>query len=120
MSEEIKQYIDPGKKNLMLIYLLYLAGTIIPILILIGGAFSFANINQENSVWRSHYVFAFRTFYLAIAAAFISMIVTIVFIIAGFGLNILFYIWFIVRIIIAMQLLMEESAHPNPLTLWIK
>jgi len=32
MNDEIKRYLEPGKKNLILVYILYLGGIIIPIL----------------------------------------------------------------------------------------
>lgn len=41
MSDDIKEYLDPGKKNLILIYVLYLCGIIIPILPIIGVVFAF-------------------------------------------------------------------------------
>ena len=56
MNDEIKRYLEPGKKNLILVYILYLGGIIIPILPLIGVVFAFANMNHEDKRWRSHYI----------------------------------------------------------------
>ena len=118
MSDDIKEYLDPGKKNLILIYVLYLCGIIIPILPIVGAVFAFANHGHKKELWKSHYVFAFRTFYLGIAGAFVAMLTTFIFI--GPILYILIFVWFVVRSIVAMQYLLEENPHPNPLTFWIK
>lgn len=118
MSDDIKEYLEPGKKNLILIYILYLCGIIIPILPIIGVVFAFANQTHNNELWKTHYIFAFRTFVLGIAGAFVAMITTFVFI--GLILYMLIFVWFVVRSIIAMQYLLEEIPHPNPLTFWIK
>jgi uncharacterized membrane protein len=118
MSDEIKQYLEPGKKNLILIYVLYLSGIIVPILPIIGAVFAFANKAGNNELYRTHYVFAFRSFCFGIAGAFVALITTFIFI--GPILYMLIFIWFVVRSIVALQYLLEGQAHPNPLTFWIK
>ena len=118
MSDEIKQYLDPGKKNLILIYILYLCGIIVPILPIVGAVFAFANKTNSSKLYRTHYVFAFRSFCFGIAGAFVAMITT--FILIGPILYMLIFVWFVVRSIVALQYLLEEQSHPNPLTFWIK
>ena len=118
MSDEIKQYLDPGKKNLILIYILYLCGIIVPILPIVGAVFAFANKTNSSKLYRSHYVFAFRSFCFGIAGAFVAMITT--FILIGPILYMLIFVRFVVRSIVALQYLLEEQPHPNPLTFWIK
>ena len=118
MSDEVKKYFETGKKNLFLIYILYLCGILVPILPLIGAAFAYANLTTSNRVWQTHYLFAFRTFCFGMIGAFVAMITTLIFI--GPILYILVFIWFIVRSIVALQLIIEGVAHPNPTTLWVK
>jgi len=118
MSDEIKQYLDPGKKNLILIYVLYLCGILVPIFPIMGAIFAFANQNNANDLWRSHYIFAFRTFCIAVAGAFLATITTLIFIAPILG--VLVFIWVTVRSIIALQFLLEETPHPNPSSFWIK
>lgn len=118
MSEEIKQYLEPGRKNLILIYVLYLCGIIVPILPIIGAVFAFANKTNNSKLYRTHYIFAFRSFCFGMAAAFVAMITTVIFI--GPILYMLIFVWFVVRSIVALQYLLEEQPHPNPLTFWIK
>lgn len=117
MSEEIKQFIDPGKKNLVLIYILYLLGIIMLIFPLIGAFFSFANLKNPNIIWQSHYIFAFRTFIIG-CTAFAVKFVNLTFI--GPILYIALFVLFIVRGVFALQFILEEKAHPNSLTFWIK
>jgi uncharacterized membrane protein len=118
MIDEIKDYLKPGRKNLILIYVLYLCGIIVPILPIIGAVLAFANKADNNKLYRTHYIFAFRSFCFVVAGSFIAWITTFTFI--GPILYMLIFIWFVVRSIVALQYLLEEEAHPNPLTFWIK
>jgi uncharacterized membrane protein len=52
MSEEVRQYLQPGKKNLILIYILYLAGLINLIFPLVGVAFAYANKEDSSKFLR--------------------------------------------------------------------
>lgn len=120
MNEEVKQYLETGKKNLILVYGLYLAGMLIPVLPIVGAAFAYANSSCSNLVWRSHYIFAFRTFCVAIIGVLLALLTTLIFIFIGPILYMFVFVWFIVRSIVALQYLLEERPHPNPLTFWIK
>ncbi len=118
MSNDIKEYFDPGKKNLFLIYILYLGGLILPLLPIVGAVFAFANQNYSAELWRSHYIFAFRTFIFGILGMFISIIMTFIFI--GIILYILLFVWFVMRSIFAIKYILDNDPHPNPLTLGVK
>ncbi len=129
MSESIKEYLGPGKKNLILIYILYLGGIILPLLPIIGAVFAFINQNHKidkTELLKSHYKFAFRTFILGLLmGAFATFIAFITFFtpILLFFMPILYisiFVWFVVRSIVAIKYLLEETPHPNPLTFWIK
>lgn len=118
MNKDIKIYLDPGKKNLVLIYVLYLGGVILPLLPIIGAAFAFANQNYKEEIWRGHYIFAFRTFIFGMIGAFIAMITTVVFI--GPIIYVLMFTWLVARSIIAIQYILGENPHPNPSSFWIQ
>ncbi len=113
---KIKQYLDPGKKNLILIYILYLCGIIVPILPIVGAVFAFANKTNNNKIYQSHYIFAFRSFCFGVIGAFFAMVTTFLFI--GPILYMLIFVWFVVRSIVALQYLLEEKSHPNPIDLF--
>lgn len=118
ISEQIKEYIQPGKKNVILIYVLYLAGFLFPVLPLIGAAFSYANKSHQNKMLYTHYIFAFRSFCFCALGLFASFVATFIFI--GPLIYVVVLVWFIVRSIIALQFLFQDKPHPAPLTLWIK
>ncbi len=118
MNEEIKQYLQPGKKNIILIYICYLGGFMFPILPIVGGAFAYANQLDQNNFLQSHYLFAFRTFCVCMVGFILSFITSLIFI--GLILYIIVLVWFVMRSIIALQFLFQNLPHPNPLTFWIK
>lgn len=118
MQDTIKEYLEPGKKNLILIYILFLLGSFIPLLPTIGAILAYANTNHKNLMLQSHYIFAFRTFWLSVIGFCVSFITTFIFI--GIILYMLVFVWVVVRSIIALQYVLSDSPHPDPLTLWIK
>ena len=94
----ISQYLHPGKENVMLIYVLYLAGLvpafgIVPIIV----GFVMALINRPNGtgVWASHYQFQVRTFPIGLAYVIGSAFLMVV--VIGIGLLVLALVWWIVR-----------------------
>ena len=118
MSEEIKEYLQPGKKNIILIYILYLSGLVFPIVSLLGGAFAYANKSHSNKVWQSHYLFALKTFYICIIGFILSSTISLIFVAPI--LYVIVLVWFVMRGVIALQFLFQNLPHPNPLTFWIK
>ncbi|MBN8511522.1 MAG: hypothetical protein J0L79_00635 [Rickettsiales bacterium] len=126
MNEEIKKYLEPGKKNIILIYILFLCGAVTYLTPIVGGVLAFLNINFKDQKWHSHYVFALRSFifgligmFIATIIAFASVTSTVFFFILPFAYTIV-YAWFLIRIVIALRFILEDAAHPNPLTFWIK
>jgi uncharacterized membrane protein len=118
MSEEVRQYLQTGKKNLILIYALFLGGILIPLLPFIGAVFAYANLSCSNIIWQTHYVFAFRTFCFSLVGIFIATIFPVAFV--CHLLYALTFVWAVVRSIVALRLLLESNSYPNPLTFWIK
>lgn len=139
MGDTIKEYMKAGKKNILLIYVLFLLGIIVPFLAIIGGIFAYINKNTEDTIWRSHYIFAFRTFifpfviWVSITFLLLPILALIFTYLGNSGgllvlmlgpfiiiMNIAMFIWLVVRSIIAIQLILADKPHPNPLTLGIK
>jgi len=118
MSDQFKEYIQPGKKNIILVYILFLSGFLFQALPLMGAAFAYAYQNSSSKVWNSHYLFAFRSFCFCVLGFVIAFITTFVFI--GPFIHVLVLVWFIVRGIIALQFVFQNKHHPDPFTLWIK
>jgi len=118
MNDTIKEYLEPGKKNLILIYVLFLLVLFSSVFPVLGAVFAFANLTHKNPILKSHYLFAFRTFCFGVIGAFIALIM--MFILIGPVVYLLVSIWCILRSILAIQYLLEGAPHPNPLTFWIK
>lgn len=133
MQDEIKKYTQAGKKNIILVYALYLLGVVFMMYLfpIIGACICLYNFNNPNHVWQTHYEFALRSFAIGALALIIIWVVGIT-CISVFNTGIIFgpimiavssvlvSVWFIVRGIIALQFLLDEKAHPNPKTVWIK
>lgn len=118
MNEEIQQYLIPGKKNILAIYVLYLFWMLLPSLTFVGLVFAYANINNSSPFLRNHYVFAFRNGAIAITAFIVGGLLAMTAI--GQLVYLLALVWFLVRSMIALNLLFKDRSHPNPLTWWIK
>lgn len=118
MNDEVKRYLEPGNKNLILIYILYLGVIVHNLFPIIGVAFAYASLNHDDVRWRSHYVFAYRSFCFGFVGEITAIITALILI--GPLIHMIVFVWFIVRSILGLQLLIQEAAHPNPLTLWIK
>lgn len=135
MEDVIKQYLTPGKKNVLLIYITYLSVLIMPFAPIIGAYFAYKNMQHKDTFLRSHYTLALRTFLISAAILLGVLVVTVI----GLGITFIFnlemlafiggivamliyyilFMWIILRSIIAIKLLVEDKAHPNPLTFWI-
>jgi len=118
MNREIKQYLNPGKKNLIVVYVLFLCGIIAPPLPIIGAIFAYINKDITDKTLASHYIFLFRTFCIWCIGGIICTIAIIV--IISSILYILLSIWFMLRIIIGFKYLLNNQAISNYMTYWIK
>lgn len=118
MDKEIRRYIEPGKMNLIVLYILFLCGIVAPLLPIIGAIFAYINKDIADKTFASHYIFMFRTFCIAVVGLILSTITAIIFI--GPVLYIALVVWFILRIALGFKYLLSNSAHPNYMTYWIK
>jgi uncharacterized membrane protein len=112
MDKEIKKYINAGKTNLIVIYILFLCGVVAPLLPIIGAVFAYINKDIKDRLLASHYTFILRTFCIGFIGIIISMITTIILIGP--------FVWFILRIAIGLKYLLNDTGHPNYMTYWIK
>lgn len=136
MDKAIKEYLLPGKKNIILIYITYLAGMVTMFSPIIGACYAYKNRDHKDGFLRGHYEFAFKTFWVGVAVLiavscmsglslgfmllFDSEILVFISGVVAFIAYPSTLVWVIVRSIIAIQYLIEDKDHPNPLTFWIK
>ena len=97
-------YLHPGKENVMLIYVLYLAGLvpafgIVPIII--GFVMAYLNRKDSTGLWTSHYEYQYRQAISGLAFLVASVILIIV--IIGFAGLVLLAVWWIIRSVKGLQ-----------------
>lgn len=118
MDKELKKYMDSGKQNLIVIYILFLCGPVAPLLPMIGVIFAYKNKDIQNKDLSSHYIFLIRTFWIALIAAILSFALSIIFL--GALVYLCLVSWYILRGVIGLKYLLDNSGHPNYMTYWIK
>lgn len=103
-SDTLSLYLQPGKQNVLLIYVLYLTGLIpafgiVPIIV----GFTMAYLNRKNAtgIWGSHYEYQFRQALIGLAYIVVSAI--LLFIMIGILCLIATAIWWIVRSVKGIQ-----------------
>jgi uncharacterized membrane protein len=106
------RWLEPGKANLQVIYILYLASFVIGITGIVGIVLAHLNRGKSEAWLESHYTWAIRTFWLGLLGVFISALLMIVMI--GMLTMILVVIWVIVRTIVGLQKLGRNEPIANP------
>ncbi|MCY0150248.1 hypothetical protein OEG84_21705 [Hoeflea sp. G2-23] len=106
------RWLEPGKLNLQIIYILYLASFVIGISGIVGIVLAHLNRGKSEPWLESHYTWAIRTFWLGLLGALISVVLMIVMI--GMLTMLLVGIWIIVRTIIGLQKLNRNEPIANP------
>ncbi|AKI01740.1 putative membrane protein [Hoeflea sp. IMCC20628] len=106
------RWLEPGKANLQVIYILYLASFVIGITGIVGIVLAHLNRGKSEPWLESHYTWAIRTFWLGLLGVFISGLLMIVMI--GMLTMILVAIWVIVRTVVGLQKLGRNESIANP------
>ncbi len=112
----ISPYLHPGRENVMLNYVLYLAGLIpafgvVPIVI----AFALALINRPNAtgIWADHYTYQVRTAGIGLLYVLVSAILVLA-LGLGFLLLILTAVWWIVRSVRGLMAASHRQSVADP------
>jgi len=116
--DSIGPYLHPGRNNVMLNYVLYLAGLvpafgIVPIIV----GFAMALINRPNAsgIWVDHYTYQIRTAGIGLLYSFVSAILVLA-LGLGFILLAVTAVWWIVRSIRGLMAANHGQTIPDPLT----
>lgn len=104
--------LEPGKSNVQLVYILYLAGFVVGITPLIGLIIAYINRGKAGGLFDSHYTYAIRTFWIGLLYSLISLILT--FLVIGMIGFIATAVWSIARCIIGLQKIGRGEAIENP------
>ena len=109
---ETDRWLEPGKTNLQVIYILYLAGIVIGITPLVGIVLAYVNRGRSEPWIETHYTWAIRTFWIGLLYAAISVVLA--FVLIGFLLMLATAVWFILRMIFGLQALGRNEPMKNP------
>ena len=117
MPRQTEHWLEPGKANVLVVYILYLAGFFVGITPIIGLVLAYMNRGRAEPWLETHYTWAIRTFWIGVLYSLISVAFMIVGI--GFLLMLGVAVWVIVRVIIGLQALNRNEPIRNPYSWWI-
>jgi len=115
-STETAGWIEPGRQNVQLVYVLYLVSLAIGLTVLIGLVFAYMNRGNSEDWIDSHYTYAIRTFWIGLL--YTAICVVLAFVGIGFLLMFLVLIWFVIRCIKGLQAVTRNDPIGNPQT-WL-
>lgn len=101
MQSQTDNWLEPGKTNIQLIYILYLVSFVVGITSIVGVVMAYLNQGKATGWMQSHYTWAVRTFWIGILYGFISLLLTFVFI--GFLGMLATIIWVVIRCVVGLQ-----------------
>ncbi|RYB97010.1 DUF4870 family protein [Ciceribacter ferrooxidans] len=105
-------WMDPGKLNVQIIYVLYLASFVIGITAVVGVVFAYLNRGKSDPWLETHYTWAIRTFWIGILYVAISVVLTLA--LVGVILAIATAVWVIVRCVIGLQRVSNDQPIERP------
>lgn len=105
-------WLEPGKTNIQLVYILYLLSFVVGITSIVGVVIAYLNRSKATGWMQSHYIWAIRTFWIGILYGFISLMLTVVFI--GFLGMLATIIWVVVRCVVGLQKAGNQQPIDDP------
>jgi uncharacterized membrane protein len=106
------RWLEPGKTNLQVIYVLYLASFVIGITGIVGIVLAHLNRGKSEAWLESHYTWVIRTFWLGLLGALVSGL--LMFVLIGMLLMPLVALWVIIRTIVGLQKLGRNEPIADP------
>ncbi|WP_429812278.1 DUF4870 family protein [Ensifer sp. B1-9] len=111
-SRETDRWLEPGKINVQVIYVLYLVGFAVGITPIIGVVMAYLNRGKGTPWVQTHYEWAIRTFWIALLFGLISLLLTVLLVgILGF---IATAVWIVVRCVVGLQRAARQEPITNP------
>ena len=115
-SGDAANWLEPGRQNVQLVYILYLLSLAIGLSLLVGLVFSYLNRDRADPWLQSHYTYAIRTFWIGLLYGVICALLA--FFLIGFLLMFLVLVWFVIRCVKGLQAVTQEQPIADPET-WI-
>ncbi len=113
-SNDAGSWIEPGRQNVQLVYILYLVSLAIGLSLFVGLVFAYMNRGNADPWLDSHYTYQIRTFWIGLLYSVICFVLAFV----GIGFLLMFaaLIWFVVRCVKGLQAITREAPIDNPET----
>ncbi|CAN7189719.1 MULTISPECIES: DUF4870 domain-containing protein [Ensifer] len=109
---ETDRWLEPGKVNVQVIYVLYLVAFAVGITSVIGVVLAYLNRGKGAPWVQTHYTWAIRTFWIALLFGLISALLMVLLI--GFLGFIATAVWIVVRCVVGLQRAAREEPISNP------
>lgn len=109
---ETDRWLEPGKINVQVIYVLYLVAFAVGITAIIGVVIAYLNRGKGAPWVQTHYTWAIRTFWIAVLFSVISALLMVLLI--GFLGFIATAVWIVVRCVVGLQRAAREEPISNP------
>ena len=114
-------WFEPGRRNVQLVYILYLVSLAINPTVLVGLVFAYISRGNAEDWIGTHYTYAIRTVWIGLLYAVICFLLAYV----GFGsiaigvlLVFVALIWFVIRCVKGLQTIARNRPIDNPQT-WL-
>ncbi len=110
-------WFDPGRTNVQLIYVLYLAGFFVAVTMLVGLVMAYLNRGKAGGWVDTHYTWLIRTFWIGILGALVSAVLSLILI--GILLGFAVAVWVVVRCVVGLQAASRSEPIRDPQSWWI-
>ncbi len=109
-------WLEPGRQNVQLVYILYLVSLAIGLTLLVGLVFAYMNRDRADPWLQTHYTYAIRTFWIGLLYGFICFV--LIWVLVGFVLALVVLVWFVIRCVRGLQAVTQEQPIADPQT-WL-
>ncbi|MGI9373374.1 MAG: DUF4870 family protein [Hyphomicrobiales bacterium] len=110
-DKQPETWLEPGGRNVQLVYFLYLLSFVVGFSGLVGLVFAYMNRSGADAVASNHYTYQIRTFWISLLYSLICIVLALIGI--GFLLMFAVAIWVIVRCIRGLQAVSKNEPIDN-------
>lgn len=111
-GRQTDKWLEPGKTNIQVIYVLYLAGFAFAFTPLVGVVMAHINAGKAGGWVATHYTWAIRTFWIGLLYSVVSLVLALL--LVGFLLMLATAVWFVVRCVIGLMAASRDEPIRNP------
>ncbi|MDP4823108.1 MAG: hypothetical protein NWR47_04085 [Aestuariivirgaceae bacterium] len=111
-QRQVARYTAPGGSNVLLIYVLYLAGLLLGVTAVVGVVMAYIARDKADGWAASHYDFQIRTFWLMLLYGFIGVVLS--FVVIGIPVLMATFVWFIIRNVKGLIRATQDEPIPEP------